>query len=79
MLQILGAHAVGMSTVQEAIQARALGLRVLALSMLTNWAAGLSPAPLDHREVLEVGQAAAQGLGRLLHGLTADDAAAEPR
>ena len=43
MLRTLGADAVGMSTVHETIQARALGLEVVAFSCLTNWAAGLSP------------------------------------
>ena len=51
-----GADAVGMSTVPEAIQAAALGMRVLGLSAITNLAAGLSGAPLNHEEVLEVGR-----------------------
>jgi purine-nucleoside phosphorylase len=59
MLGILGADAVGMSTVLEAIQARALGLRVAGFSCLTNWAAGLSQEPLSHQEVLDTGAAAA--------------------
>ncbi|MDA0813646.1 MAG: purine-nucleoside phosphorylase [Verrucomicrobia bacterium] len=59
MLGILGADAVGMSTVIEAIQARALGLRVTGFSCLTNWAAGLSQEPLSHQEVLVRGAAAA--------------------
>lgn len=66
MLRTMGADAVGMSTVLEAIQARALGMRVAAFSCLTNWAAGMSREPLDHHEVLETGQAAAEAMIRLL-------------
>ncbi len=66
MLQTLGAQAVGMSTVLEAIQARALGLEVAGFSCLTNFAAGISPTALSHQEVLETGQAAAAEFGRLL-------------
>ena len=71
MLRTLGAQAVGMSTVPEAIQARALGLEVAGLSLLTNWAAGLAPATLHHSEVVEVGHAAGQDLARLLHAALA--------
>lgn len=66
MLRTLGADAVGMSTVFEAIQARALGLRVAAFSCLTNWAAGVSSEPLSHDEVMETGRAAAATLAGLL-------------
>ena len=66
MLRTLGADAVGMSTVVETIQARSLGLPVLAFSCLTNWAAGISPAPLNHLEVLETGKLAAQAMIGLL-------------
>lgn len=66
MLQKLGADAVGMSTVLEAIQARALGLEVAAFSCLTNFAAGISPTALSHEEVLETGKNAAADFGRLL-------------
>lgn len=68
-LRLAGAHAVGMSTVPEAITARALGLRVAALSLITNKAAGLGDRPLDHQEVLEVGKAAGGRLKRLLLAL----------
>jgi purine-nucleoside phosphorylase len=66
MLQALGADAVGMSTVLEAIQARALGLSVAGFSCLTNFAAGISPTALSHEEVLETGRTASQAFGRLL-------------
>lgn len=51
----MGADAVGMSTVPEAIVARACGLRVTALSCITNFAAGRTSKPLSHEEVLETG------------------------
>ncbi len=66
MLRIIGADAVGMSTVPEAIQARALGMEVAGVSMLTNWAAGLKPQTLHHAEVVEVGRTASLYLARLL-------------
>jgi len=65
MLRTLGADAVGMSTVLEAIQARALGLRVVGFSCLTNWAAGMQEN-LNHEEVLETGKSAARVMARLL-------------
>jgi purine-nucleoside phosphorylase len=69
MLRRLGADAVGMSTVLEAIQARALGLEVAGFSCLTNWAAGISGAPLSHAEVLETGKNATAEFARLLNAV----------
>lgn len=66
MLRAMGADSVGMSTVLETIQARAMGLSVVAFSCLTNWAAGISQTPLNHGEVLETGKQAAAALTRLL-------------
>lgn len=53
MLRTLGADAVGMSTVPEAIAAHHLGVRVVGMSLVTNLAAGMSPTTLSHREVIE--------------------------
>lgn len=69
MLQKLGADAVGMSTVLEVIQARALDLEVAGFSCLTNLAAGLSQEKLSHEEVLEVGKNAAVDFAKLLSGV----------
>jgi inosine/guanosine/xanthosine phosphorylase family protein len=62
----LGADAVGMSTVPEAIVARQCGLRVAALSCITNLAAGRGKEKLSHQEVLEAGEAARPVASRLL-------------
>lgn len=69
MLRTAGADLVGMSTVLEAIAARHLGAEVLAISLVTNPAAGLTDQPLDHKEVLTAAHASAARIGELLAAL----------
>jgi purine-nucleoside phosphorylase len=71
MLRVLGADAVGMSTVHETIQARALGLEVVAFSCLTNWAAGWNTTRLSHDQVLTAGADARQAFASLLQSALA--------
>jgi purine-nucleoside phosphorylase len=71
MLERVGADAVGMSTVPEVIAARARGMRCLGVSSITNVAAGLSPQPLSHEEVLDAGRQVAGQLERLIRGVVA--------
>ncbi len=66
MARRIGGDLVGMSTALEAIAARAAGVELLGISLVTNLAAGISPTPLSHAEVLEAGAAAGPRLGRLL-------------
>ena len=72
MLKALGADAVGMSTVLEAIAARWVGLEVCGVSLVTNAGAGYSGAPLTHEEVLAAGEEAGPRLARVLRRLIAD-------
>jgi len=66
MLRTLGADLVGMSTVHETIAARAEGAQVLAVSLVTNLAAGMTGHPLSHAEVLAAGRQSATAMGSLL-------------
>ena len=79
MLRTVGADLVGMSTALEAIAARHLGAEVLAISLVSNLAAGLAPHGLDHAEVVAAGQAAAGRMGALLAGLLPGILPTEPR
>jgi purine-nucleoside phosphorylase len=62
----IGADLVGMSTALEAIAARHAGMEVFGVSLVTNLAAGISPVPLSHAEVIEAGQAAGPRISKLL-------------
>lgn len=66
MMRTLGADLVGMSTVPEAIAAHALGAEILAISLVTNAAAGVTGEKLNHAEVIAAGKAAADRMGKLL-------------
>jgi purine-nucleoside phosphorylase len=68
-MRAVGGDLAGMSTVQEVIAARHMGIRVLGISVVTNMGAGLLPEKIDHETVLEVGAAAAGSLTSLLREL----------
>jgi purine-nucleoside phosphorylase len=72
MLRSLGGDVTGMSTVLEVIAAHHMGMRCLCLSMVSNPAAGLSPAAVDHADVLAAGIAAAGKVQRLLSSILRD-------
>jgi purine-nucleoside phosphorylase len=66
MLRTVGGDAVGMSTIPETIAAVHLGVRVAGISMITNLAAGMSPAKLTHQEVIENSKFGAEKMAKLL-------------
>ena len=66
MAKAIGGHIVGMSTALEAIAAREAGMEILGLSLITNLAAGVSPHPLSHQEVLNSGKSAEPVISKLL-------------
>lgn len=69
MARILGADAVGMSTVPEVIAARHGGMRVLGFSCITNMAAGIMDEPLDHVDVLAVGERVKASFSKLIESI----------
>ena len=71
MLRNLGADAVGMSTVPEAIVARHMGLEVLGISCITNMAAGISDEPINHEEVIATGDRVRATFAELLQRVIA--------
>ncbi|HET9837300.1 MAG TPA: purine-nucleoside phosphorylase [Candidatus Angelobacter sp.] len=80
-LRTIGADLVGMSTVQEVIVARQMGIKVLAISCVTNMAAGVSDQPINHEEVLEIGRKIAGQFKALLRDVVpmiAQDAKQSP-
>ena len=66
MFRMLGGNAVGMSTAPEAIVANYCGLKVLGISCLTNYAAGVTDNPLNHQEVIETADKVKESFKNLL-------------
>ena len=71
MYRVLGANAVGMSTVPEAIAARHQGMKVLGISCITNYAAGMTDESINHDEVMETGARVAEVFKELLRRVIA--------
>ena len=71
MAKTIGGHLVGMSTALEAIAAREAGMDVLGFSLVTNLAAGISPEPLSHHEVIAAGKQAEPVISAMLADIVA--------
>lgn len=69
MLKLMGGNAVGMSTVPEAIVANWCGIKVLGLSLISNYASGVTGEKLSHSEVLEAGKSASEKISALLNSI----------
>ena len=69
MFNKLGADAVGMSTVSEAIVSNYLGMQTIGISLITNYASGISDTKLSHGEVVEMGKKAAQKFAKLVNSI----------
>lgn len=69
MFNILGADAVGMSTVPEAIVSNYLGLQTIGISLISNYASGISDTKLNHAEVVEMGKVAASKFTKLINAI----------
>jgi purine-nucleoside phosphorylase len=64
--KIIGADAVGMSTVSESIMARFYGMKIVGVSMISNMASGITGQPLSHQEVLEAGRTSGEAVKNVL-------------
>lgn len=69
MFGMLGADAVGMSTVPEAIVSNYLGLNTIGISLITNYASGISDKKLSHTEVVEMGKIASEQFAKLINSI----------